>query len=116
MDPLATGLAKAGVPFAQRHLFVCLGPDCANFGEGQALWDHMKSRIQKLDLPIMRTKALCFRICTQGPILLIYPDGIWYGNVTPARFDRIVKEHVIGNQPIQDWILVRNALCPLSTA
>lgn len=110
-SPLESGLAKAGLPGARRHLFVCLGPDCADFAEGQELWDHIKKTVKNLDLPVMRTKAQCFRVCTQGPILVVYPEGIWYGNITPKRFDRIVEEHLLGGQPVQEWILATNSLC-----
>lgn len=111
-SPLESGLAKTGLASAQRHLFICLGPDCADLKASQALWEHMKSRIKELGLPVMRTKAQCFRICTQGPILLIYPDGTWYGNLTPERFDRIVQEHLLSNKPVREWLLATNSLCP----
>jgi (2Fe-2S) ferredoxin len=42
---------------------------------------------------------------------VVYPDGIWYGNITPERFDRIVQEHLLGNHPIQEWVLASNPLC-----
>ena len=70
----------------------------------------MKQRVKKLHLRVMRTKTQCFRICTGGPWLVIYPDGVWYGGVTPERFERIVQEHLIGNAPISEWIVVRNPL------
>ena len=48
--------------------------------------------------------ADCLRICREGPILLIWPEGIVYGGVTPERIERIVIEHVVGGQPIEAWI------------
>jgi (2Fe-2S) ferredoxin len=103
-------LQKAGVRTAQRHLFLCLGPDCCSPSEGEETWKYMKQRVKELDLRIMRTKALCFRICTGGPWLVVYPDGIWYGGVTPKRFERILQEHLIGGVPVNEWIVVRNPL------
>jgi (2Fe-2S) ferredoxin len=58
----------------------------------------------------MRTKAECFRICTDGPILVIYPDGTWYSKVTPARFERILQEHLVAGKPVEEWIIARNDL------
>lgn len=107
---LAAGLDKAGVARAERHLFFCLGPDCCKRREGEHLWDYVKKRIKETGLRVMRTKADCFRICTQGPWLLVYPDGIWYSHVTIPRFERILREHIIGGQPVREWIVVRNEL------
>jgi (2Fe-2S) ferredoxin len=55
----------------------------------------------------LRTKADCLRICREGPILLIWPEGIVYGGVTPERIERILIEHVVGGQPIEAWIVKR---------
>ena len=109
-EELARGLKKAGVATATHHLFVCLGPDCCETGEGEKLWEFIKTRVREMGIPVMRTKAACFRICTQGPWLVVYPDGIWYGGVTPERFERILQEHVIGGVPVAEWVVQRNAL------
>lgn len=107
---LEAGLAKAGVHKAQRHLFLCLGPDCCKSREGEVLWEYVKQRTKESGLKIMRTKAGCFRICTAGPWLVVYPDGTWYGQVTPARFERILREHLLGGTPVREWVVVKNSL------
>jgi (2Fe-2S) ferredoxin len=58
----------------------------------------------------MRTKAGCFRICAGGPWLVVYPDGMWYGAVTPERFERILQEHLLGGVPVAEWLVARNDL------
>lgn len=77
----------------------------------------MRLKELKLDQPngdrptcIFRTKANCLRVCQQGPILIIYPDGVWYRNVTPEVIDRIITEHLIGNQIVQDYAFLVHAL------
>lgn len=107
---LARGLVKAGVAVARHHLFFCLGPDCCASAAGEALWEVAKRRIRELDLPVMRTKAGCFRVCAGGPLLLVYPDGIWYAGVTPERLERILREHLRDGEPVGEWIVARHPL------
>jgi len=105
------GLATAGIDRARRHLFLCLGPECAPLEQGQITWDYLKRRCKELQLPVMRTKAGCFRVCVGGPWLLIYPEGTWYGGVTPERCERILQEHVVQNKPIEEWVERTHPLC-----
>jgi len=107
---LHEGLAKAGVATAERHLFVCIGPDCCGSREGEILWECIKKRVKETGLRAMRTKAGCFRICTGGPWLVVYPEGIWYGSVNPARFERILQEHLLRGTPVREWIVAENDL------
>jgi (2Fe-2S) ferredoxin len=110
-DSVEEGLAAARIDGAQRHLFLCLGPDCAPMRDGEETWEHLKHQCRKLGLPVMRTKAGCFRICTGGPWLLVYPEGVWYGGVTPPRLDRILREHILENRPVKEWGQKTHPLC-----
>ena len=103
-DSLQAGLAKAGVATAQRHLFLCIGPDCCDPREAELLWEVVKKRVRESGIAAMRTKAACFRICTGGPWLAVYPDGVWYGAVDAARFEHILQEHLIGGKPVLEWV------------
>ena len=111
MDELAAGLKKATIATAQRHLFVCMGPECCVPAEAEALWEYIKQRVRETGAAAMRTKAQCFRICTGGPWIVVYPEGAWYGDVTKERFERILTEHVIGGEPVAEWVAAKNALC-----
>jgi (2Fe-2S) ferredoxin len=107
----AEGLEAARIAQAQRHLFLCLGPDCAPAEEGQIVWDYLKRRCAELNLPVMRTKAGCFRVCVGGPWLLIYPEGVWYGAITTERCERILQEHVLSGRPVSQWAGQTHPLC-----
>ncbi len=106
----AAGLLKAGVPNASRHVFVCIGPECCTAAEGEALWECIKARLKETGLKVMRTKAACLRICTGGPWLLVYPEGVWYGEVTPARFEKILHQHLLQGMPVEDWVAATSPL------
>jgi (2Fe-2S) ferredoxin len=110
MNPTDVGFSKMGIDTAQRHVFLCVGPDCCSESHGLETWEVLKERIKRLGIPVLRSKAACFRICCKGPWMLIYPEGIWYGEVTPARCERIIEEHLIGNAPIRQWIVREHPL------
>ena len=109
-DTIRTALDKAGFPTARRHLFVCIGPDCCETAQGEALWEHIKRRVREHGLPVMRTKAACLRVCRGGPWLVVYPEGTWYGGIDAPKFDRILHDHLIGGSPVAGWVAARNGL------
>jgi (2Fe-2S) ferredoxin len=89
---------------ARRHVFLCVGPNCCATETGLATWDVLKARLKEMNIPSLRTKAACFRICQGGPWMVVYPEAVWYGGVTPERCDRIVREHIVGGHPVAEWI------------
>ena len=119
MPASATAPAPAAV---QHHLLLCATPAkalcCPDPEVGIASWEALKRGVRELGLEdptrpegiVLRSKADCLRICAEGPVLLIWPEGIVYGSVTPERIGRILQEHVIGGQPIEAWVLRRYQL------
>lgn len=95
---------------ARRHLFLCAGPDCCSFDVGLRTWEHVKSSLKACSVPMLRTKAACLRLCSDGPWLVVYPEGVWYSGVTTDRFDRIRREHLEGGVPVAEWVRAVNPL------
>lgn len=107
--------ASFGVGKLTRHFFLCTGPDCIDPDAGQAAWKYLKQRTKELGLtgpdgPAYRTRVSCFRICTGGPIGVVYPEGTWYRNLTPENIERVLQQHVIGGHPVEDLCFARNPL------
>jgi (2Fe-2S) ferredoxin len=104
------------------HLLLCATPSKAlcspNPAVGAASWDALKRLVRELGLEdpnrpegiVLRSKADCLRICAEGPVLLIWPEGSVYGGVTPERIEPILRQHILAGKPIEGWIRQRYAL------
>lgn len=102
-----------GILKSQRHLLLCAGDKCCAAADGDRIWDYLKFRLAEFKATgpsIMRTKAKCLRICKSGPILLVYPDGIWYYSVNERAVDRIISEHIVGGKPVSELMFLENPL------
>src|SRR5436309_13886566 len=115
--PLPVIAEKLGIGRYHRHVFLCVGPDCCEPEVGLVAWEVLKKLLKEQGLSLStgpnacyRTKVQCLRICTQGPILVVYPEGTWYHGMTAERIPRSVQAHLVEGQPIRDWIFAGNPL------
>lgn len=112
-DYLAEQVETLGLAKIERHVFLCAEqtkPKCSPRELTSVSWAYLKKRVSDLGLQqgetvVYRSKVDCLRVCTHGPIAVVWPDGIWYRHATPEVLERILKEHVIGGQPVREYMI-----------
>lgn len=92
-----------------RHVLVCTGSFCSPSREGRALYSRLAALLQREELlfgptRVKRSEAPCLGVCAAGPIVAVYPEGIWYHHVTPALLERIVVEHLKEGRVIREAV------------
>ena len=105
----------AHAPFMEaysRHVLVCTGGFCAPDRGGRAIYSQLAALLQREGLlfgprRVKRGETPCLGVCAGGPIVVVYPEGVWYAGVTRGLLERIVKEHLKSGRVVEDAVFHR---------
>lgn len=108
-SPSQPRLTEARMDRYARHVLVCTGNFCSPHRQGRALYALLASLLEREDLlfgetRVKRSETPCLGVCAGGPIVAVYPDGIWYAAVTPALLERIVVEHLKEGRVVEEAV------------
>jgi len=100
------------MPGYVRHILVCTGGYCSPDRRGAQLYALLPQLLQEAGLlfgesRVKRGETPCLGVCENGPIVVVYPEGIWYASVTPALLGRIVNEHLKSGRVVEDAVFYR---------
>lgn len=95
-----------------RHVLVCTGGYCSPNRGGRELYALLPQLLEDAGLlfgphRVKRGETPCLGVCADGPIVVVYPDGVWYDAVTPALLERIVHEHLARGKVVEESVFFR---------
>ena len=88
----------------RRHVFVCTtGESCPTQGDVEQFVKHLRGEAVKAGLKadVRINKAGCFSQCGHGPMLVVYPDDVWYCGVQESDLKEIFESHIVGGRPVE---------------
>ncbi len=95
-----------------RHVLICVGAFCTPDSRGRALYEQLPALLQREGLlfgpgRVKRGETPCLGVCAGGPIVVVYPEGVWYAGVTPELLERIVVEHLRDGRVVEEAVFHR---------
>ncbi|HZS44259.1 MAG TPA: (2Fe-2S) ferredoxin domain-containing protein [Blastocatellia bacterium] len=103
----------------EKHIFVCINQrpeghprgSCDPTGNGEMQKIFKKKLAERgLKTTVRANRAGCLDQCEHGPNIVVYPEGVWYGFVTPEDIDEIIESHIVGNVPVSRLMMKESCI------
>ncbi len=97
-------------PYYRRHVFFCVnqrdnGKACCADHDSAAMREYAKAKAKELGIHgagrVRINQAGCLDRCEQGPVIVVYPEGVWYSYVDEEDIDEIIEEHLINGRVVE---------------
>lgn len=101
------------MPAVTRHVFVCTASACAGRG-AEATYRALKRKVKEYPglTGVWVNRSGSVGGCEHGPLVVIYPEGVWYHGVTEERVDELIRRHIVAGEVIGEWVFHRTDGCP----
>lgn len=110
---IARGISTTGKGGYERHVLMCLGKSCCEGEDCREVGKRLNKqlgRLRKNGRDVYCSFVECLRLCRGGPLMVVYPDGVWYHSVTADVVDRIVEGHLVGGKVVQEYAFACNPM------
>lgn len=89
-----------------RHAFVCTNSDSCALDGGERLQKTLKESLRASGLKesLRVNKSGCLGQCGHGPMMVVYPEGVWYAHLTDAEAQRVWQEHLVEGRPVEELV------------
>ena len=98
-------LVEDHVHHYEKQIVVCAGTGCHSSGS-KKICDVIEASLtqNKLEEKVLMVKTGCFGLCALGPVVIVYPEGVFYSQVTPEHMETIMKDHIMGGEVVKELL------------
>jgi (2Fe-2S) ferredoxin len=109
------------LPRFQKHIFVCTNSrekddprGCCYEKNSLEIINQFKKRLKELGLTtkIRANSSGCLDACEYGPVVVVYPEQVWYGRISKDDVEEIIQQHLINNKPVEKFFIKNNKFLP----